>query len=175
MGMATSTQKLTLSNRASIQRFDIAAIYLTVLTNCIVTTLIIIYILRERRALAGLQVRSLDLSLYTGVVALVIESALPLAVAGLIFAALYISPHNDRQLSVLKARYLFAFLFYASCVSLAFAVDQMCLTLGIPVPRTSHHYLPCYHRSILGQSISQREKRSRGSSFDLSQLCPLHG
>ena len=81
-----------------------------------VTGLIIFYILRERRALSRLQVKPLDSKLYSGVVALMIESALPLSVTGVVFATLYANT-SDRLSLVPKVVMPFGFLFYALCVS----------------------------------------------------------
>ena len=84
------------------------------------------YLFRERRALAKLQVPSVHLKLYTGVMAILVESALPLSVAGVIFAALY-SVTTGRQgtqsqldpssLPLETTFTIFSFLFYAFCVS----------------------------------------------------------
>ncbi|KAJ2934017.1 hypothetical protein H1R20_g3079, partial [Candolleomyces eurysporus] len=106
----------TVPNMLKAQNLEIAAIYLTVLTNVMVTALIIFYILRERRALSRLQVKPLDLKLYTGVVALMIESALPLSIAGVVFAALYTTPIPDfDSMPILKAQTFVAFMFYVLC------------------------------------------------------------
>ena len=105
----------------------VAASYLTVLTNVMVTTTIGFYLFRERRALAKLQVPSIHLKLYTGVMAILVESALPLSLAGVIFATLYLVTTSrqgtQRQLDPssipLETTFtIFSFLFYAFCVSL---------------------------------------------------------
>lgn len=112
--MGSSTQKFTLAATRRLQDLEIAAIFLTVLTNFMVTALITFYIRRERRALSDLQISPLDMRLYTGAVALVVESALPLTVVGLAFATLLAArPLDDSKLLMLPL----SFLFYALCVS----------------------------------------------------------
>jgi hypothetical protein len=105
----------------SIQKLEIAAIYLTVSTNAMVSALIVFYILRERHAISRLQVKPLYSKLYTGVIALMIESALPLNVVGVVFATLYSLPTPISDLNstppILKTGVVFSFLFYGLCVS----------------------------------------------------------
>ncbi|KAJ2923940.1 hypothetical protein H1R20_g13145, partial [Candolleomyces eurysporus] len=62
-----------------------AATILTVVTNVIVTSMISVHLIRARRGLSKV-LPSRDLKLYTGVVALLLESALPLAIFGIMYA-----------------------------------------------------------------------------------------
>ncbi|RXW21397.1 hypothetical protein EST38_g4457 [Candolleomyces aberdarensis] len=68
-------------------KYSVASTLLTVSTNIIVTTLITIRLLRARRTLAKL-LPSADVRVYTGVVAILIESAAPLAIFGVITAVM---------------------------------------------------------------------------------------
>ncbi|RXW13158.1 hypothetical protein EST38_g12693, partial [Candolleomyces aberdarensis] len=58
---------------------------LTVSTNVMVTSMISFHLIRARRSLSKV-LPSRDLKLYTGVVALLLESALPLSIFGVIYA-----------------------------------------------------------------------------------------
>ncbi|KAJ2924158.1 hypothetical protein H1R20_g12937, partial [Candolleomyces eurysporus] len=64
-----------------------ASSLLTVSTNVVVTSLITFHLLRARRTLSKL-LPSKDMRLYTGIVAILIESALPVTIFGIIQAAL---------------------------------------------------------------------------------------
>jgi hypothetical protein len=66
--------------------YELARVFLTVLTNIMVTSLISFHLLTARRRLS--EVLGKDLDLYTGVVAILIESALPLSVFGVVYAAI---------------------------------------------------------------------------------------
>ncbi|KAJ2918874.1 hypothetical protein MD484_g1510, partial [Candolleomyces efflorescens] len=57
--------------------YELARVFLTVLTNLMVTSLISFYLIVARRELSKV-LPGKDLNLYTGVVAILIESALPL-------------------------------------------------------------------------------------------------
>ncbi|KAH6907481.1 hypothetical protein BKA70DRAFT_1283124 [Coprinopsis sp. MPI-PUGE-AT-0042] len=63
-----------------------AWIFLSVAVNCMVTGLISWRLFRIRKDLAGILSRE-DLRIYLGVVAILVESALPLALSGIVFAA----------------------------------------------------------------------------------------
>ena len=120
-GVGSNAQKITLANISSIQDLEIASVFLTVATNFMVTFLIIFYIHRERRALSDLQTAPLDTRLFTGPVALVVESALPLTVIGLAFIVLFIfttRPIGIREIKLAgHIQIPVSFLFYALCVS----------------------------------------------------------
>jgi phospholipid N-methyltransferase len=94
---------------------------LTVCTDIIVTTLIAVHLIRARRTLSKL-LPSSDMKLYTGVVAILIESALPLSVFGIIAGVL-------TQISLVRSvaasegfavcYHFFAGLFYWFCVGVS--------------------------------------------------------
>ncbi|KAJ2918816.1 hypothetical protein MD484_g1585, partial [Candolleomyces efflorescens] len=89
---------------------------LTVSTNIIVTGLIIFHLVRARRSLAKVLPSTETAKLYTGVVAILIESASPLCVLGIIAAAFEQSQDNappTRGFTV--GFYLFTGLFYSFC------------------------------------------------------------
>ncbi|KAJ2915383.1 hypothetical protein MD484_g5022, partial [Candolleomyces efflorescens] len=65
--------------------YEISRVFLTVATNLMVTTLIAFHLLRTRQSLAKL-LPTQDSRLYTGPMAILIESALPLTVFGLAYA-----------------------------------------------------------------------------------------
>ncbi|KAJ2926506.1 hypothetical protein H1R20_g10600, partial [Candolleomyces eurysporus] len=89
---------------------------LTVSTNIIVTTLITIHLLRARRALAKL-LPSADVRVYTGVIAILIESAAPPAVFGIATAIVnvlwYVTQHQSPGTVV--CAYVFETFFYSFC------------------------------------------------------------
>ncbi|KAJ2912979.1 hypothetical protein MD484_g7440, partial [Candolleomyces efflorescens] len=95
--------------------FEAARQLLTVSTNILVTALISFYLLRARSTLS-MVFSSKDLQLYTGVVAILIESALPLSVFGIITAAMGLSgvPKSNPE-HFLVAWYTFNALFFAFC------------------------------------------------------------
>ncbi|KAJ2913769.1 hypothetical protein MD484_g6656, partial [Candolleomyces efflorescens] len=93
-------------------RFFTAATFLTVSTNIIVTGLITFRLLHARKTLAAL-LPSSDVRLYTGVIAILIESATPLTICGIIQATL--KRLTLRTLPFVVGTYLFDFLFYSFC------------------------------------------------------------
>lgn len=109
---------LTRLGGTTTRKFAAASTLLTVTTNIIVTGLIAFRLLRARRTLAKV-LPSADLRLYTGVVAVLIESALPLSLFGIIAAILQQLDHNGYQVSegFLACNALFIGLFYIFCVS----------------------------------------------------------
>jgi hypothetical protein len=62
-----------------------ASTFLTVATNIVVTSLITFRLLRARRALVNV-LPAADVQVYTGVIAILIESAAPLAIFGIVSA-----------------------------------------------------------------------------------------
>jgi hypothetical protein len=114
------------------------SIILTVATNIFVTSLIAFRLLRARRKLADV-LPSADVSLYTGVMAILIESAAPLTVFGIVSAIMqqlssariYKSPEFYACGASLQA------LFYAFCVS-PDALRQK-LVVDISFKRDFHH------------------------------------
>ena len=91
---------------------------LTVSTNFIVTAFITFRLLRARRTLAKLLPLA-DARVYTGVIAILIESAAPLTVFGIIAAALQQSRSSPLRTTpgFIICTYLFDGLFYSFCVS----------------------------------------------------------
>jgi hypothetical protein len=96
---------------------------LTVTTNIMVTGLIVFRLLRARRTLSRL-LPSADLRPYTGVLALLIESALPLSLFGIISSTLQQKLTNASQETdgFLVCYALFTGLFYSFCVSSKYGV-----------------------------------------------------
>ena len=101
-------------------RYTSAVTILTVSTNVIVTSMISFHLIRARRGLSKV-LPSRDLKLYTGVVALLLESALPLAIFGIMYATVVLcSPGGTKgaQTAYLLFSYVASFLFYAFTVGL---------------------------------------------------------
>jgi hypothetical protein len=107
----------TSSNVAA--RSSAASAFLTVATNIVVTTFISFRLLRARQNLKRL-LPSVDMHVYTGVVAILIESAAPLTIFGIISAILQQLNSSMRYLTpgFFACSYLFDALFYSFCVSL---------------------------------------------------------
>ena len=118
------------------RHFTSAATLLTVLTNVIVTSMITFYLIRARRSLSQV-LPSKSLRLYTGVVTLLIESALPLTIFGIMFAIVTLWTPKDA--------YCYAvYLVLSSVSSLLFYAFTVCLPLIITfcwVLIPSHHRL----------------------------------
>jgi hypothetical protein len=95
-----------------------ASTFLTVSTNIIVTSFITFHLVLARRTLSKV-LPSADLQLYTGVIAILIESAEPLTVLGIIAAILqHLTGSRFRSSpGYFVCRYLFDGLFYSFCVS----------------------------------------------------------
>jgi hypothetical protein len=95
-----------------------ASTYLTVSTNIIVTSFITFRLLRARRTL-GEVLPSADMRVYTGVIAILVESAAPLAVFGIIAAITQQLGNSSRSTgpALFVCYYLFQGLFYSFCVS----------------------------------------------------------
>jgi hypothetical protein len=99
--------------------FETARTFLNVFTNIMVTGLISFYIFYARRFLAQV-LPAKDMQVYTGVLAILVESALPLSVFGIIYAALGaagVPKTNEAAASYLVFWYLFSALFFSFCVS----------------------------------------------------------
>ncbi|RXW12436.1 hypothetical protein EST38_g13420 [Candolleomyces aberdarensis] len=95
----------------------VASTLLTVSTNIIVTTLITIRLLRARRTLAKL-LPSADVRVYTGVIAILIESAAPLAIFGIMAAVAAVGVYYIQRKSSegsMVCLYVFQGLFYSFC------------------------------------------------------------
>jgi hypothetical protein len=98
----------------------VASTFLTVSTNVIVTGLITFRLLLARRDLVKV-LPSADVRVYTGVIAIPIESAAPLTIFGVIAATLQQLGGSSSTLSSSPGSYVFANLcqglFYCFCVS----------------------------------------------------------
>jgi hypothetical protein len=99
---------------------------LTVSTNLLITALISFYLLNERRKLSHL-LPSRELQIYSGVVAILVESALPLTAFGIVYAAVVVvdpsqgpggdTKANERYAANFTLLDIFGYLFYAFTVS----------------------------------------------------------
>ncbi|KAJ2930406.1 hypothetical protein H1R20_g6735, partial [Candolleomyces eurysporus] len=94
-----------------------AWVFLSVLTNVMVTALISFQLLHTRRIMLKLlPSASSDLNIYTGAVAILIESALPLSLFGLVYASIVVATprrSTNAYASYLSAFNTFSCLFYA--------------------------------------------------------------
>ena len=110
---------LGLPNDTFNDNFGAASTFLTISTNVLLTFLISFHLIRSRRTLAQL-LPSQDLRLYTGVVAILIESALPLTFFGILYAAIMVyKPQRtmSQYIFIDVATNLSSFLFDAFVVS----------------------------------------------------------
>jgi hypothetical protein len=135
-------------------KYTIANNLLTVSTNVTVTTLITFHVLRARRTLAKILPLQ-NIRLYMGVVAILIESALPPSIFGIITAAL--SLHRDALAippseGLLICYETFAALFYIFCVSPSLQVVFLQRSLVDSPPSdtlTPNDHLPHHYRPLL--------------------------
>ena len=101
-------------------RYSAASTFLTVSTNVVVTSLITFRLLIARRNLSKLMPTA-DARLYTGVISILIESAAPLTVFGIIGAILQQVDAYDTRIQKSPAYFVclnvFVGLFYSFCVS----------------------------------------------------------
>ena len=102
--------------------YAMARAFLTVSTNIMVTGLISFQLLQARRSLS-IALPSADLKHYTSVVAIIIDSAAPLTVSGIIYAAVVASYQKASSVRssalghYVAALNISAVFFYAFCVS----------------------------------------------------------
>ncbi|KAJ2928346.1 hypothetical protein H1R20_g8754, partial [Candolleomyces eurysporus] len=104
--------------------YESAYAFLTVSTNLLITSLISFYLLNERRKFFAF-LPPKELKMYTGVVAVLIESGLPLTIFGIVYAASLVvdpakgSPEgaNERYAANFVMFDIFGYLFYAFTVS----------------------------------------------------------
>jgi hypothetical protein len=136
------------------RKYGIANILLTVSTNVTVTTLITFHVLRARRTLAKILPLQ-DIRLYTGVVAILVESALPPSVFGIVTAALML--YNEAlpvppSEAFMISYYTVTALFYIFCVSPSLQVIflQRSLVDSLPLDtRTARNHISCHNRSLI--------------------------
>jgi hypothetical protein len=103
---------------SDVPKFSAASTFLTVSTNILVTAFIAFRLIRARKSLAKLM-PSADARLYTGVLAILVESAAPLTLFGIVSAALqqFYAYRQPRTPGFYVAGYFFDGIFYAFCVS----------------------------------------------------------
>lgn len=101
---------------------------LTVSTNVIVTSVITFRLVRARRAISKLQVLPPnDTRLYTGPVAILVESALPLSIFGVmavVWTVFLTHPAYEQSEGIWVCFFLFHGLFYSFCVSSTLQLSQ---------------------------------------------------
>ncbi|RXW20457.1 hypothetical protein EST38_g5391 [Candolleomyces aberdarensis] len=99
-------------------RYSVASTLLIVSTNIIVTALIVFRLLRARQNLTKL-LPSADVGVYTGVIAMLIESAAPPAIFGIIVAAITLGrvsgALSNSSEGTVVCSVLFVGLFYSFC------------------------------------------------------------
>lgn len=91
-------------------------VFLNVATNTLVTGLISFRLITSRKELARV-LPSKDLNLYTGIVAMLIESVLPLTIAGLVYASVLVSKPESPTVASEVTNNLFSFIYYSLMVS----------------------------------------------------------
>lgn len=152
--------------------YDAAWTFLVVSTNAMITALISFYLVTSRRSISKMLQHSQHgfgsggkrdhhLEDYTGVVAILIESVLPLTVVGLVYAALAVAqPVKETTQAYIAydvTLNVFGYLFLAFSVSLVVFkyVAYRLLTTGLALgPFTAYDYLSSDHRSVLGSKAS---------------------
>ncbi|KAJ2913709.1 hypothetical protein MD484_g6701, partial [Candolleomyces efflorescens] len=107
------TQTFLINDKLSAPLFS-ACIFLTVSTNIIVTALITFRLLRARRALEKV-LPSADMRVYTSVIAILVESAAPLTIIGIVTAIVQQWASAPRTLAFHVCNMLFQGLFYIFC------------------------------------------------------------
>ncbi|KAJ2936544.1 hypothetical protein H1R20_g548, partial [Candolleomyces eurysporus] len=110
---------IDITHRGRDTAYESARTFLTASTNVMVTALISGYLIHARRNLSQL-LPSNDMRLYTGVVAILIESALPLSIFGIIYASIGVVAELPEPTSAASsftvAYYTFGSLFYCFSV-----------------------------------------------------------
>lgn len=100
-------------------KHEAAWIFLNVATNVMVTVLISFHLLVARHTWSDF-LPSKRLSLYNGVISILIESALPLSLFGLVYASLLVAKTQEttRGIAMFQStQTVFSFLYYAFTVS----------------------------------------------------------
>ena len=122
-------------------RYVSAYILLTATINVIVTTLIVTRILRARNSVADVSRRK-DIQRYTGVASILIESALPLSVSGVVAGGVTVGLINTTQeptTGLVSSYYIFVCLFFAFCVSGIPELLSFPNADNVTIYRRSHH------------------------------------
>ena len=120
LGILSFVPVATGANHNVNSKHEAAWIFMNVATNIMVTSLISFHLLITRSSLSQI-IPSKQLTLYHGVVAILIESALPLSVFGVIYASMLVGTVQEETKSLAmfdSARTVFSFLYYAFTVSL---------------------------------------------------------
>lgn len=157
LGILSFVPVATGSSHNVNSKHEAAWIFMNVATNVMVTALISFHLLITRSSLSQI-IPSKQLTLYHGVVAILIESALPLSVFGVIYASMLVGTVQEETKSLAmfdSARTVFSFLYYAFTVSLrlpCYSASE--LTLVDPGYCTSSHHFPNHDQPILGEDAS---------------------
>jgi hypothetical protein len=135
VGLFLSSAYQPVSNAA--YSASIASTILTMSTNIVVTSLITFRLLHACRALAKV-LPSANLRVYDGVIAILVESAAPLTISGIIAAVM--GPQTSMSPGFYACKSLFSGLFYSFCVSSNNPLaDQMQCFLTSLLKRRSLH------------------------------------
>lgn len=148
-------------------RYITAATSLTIATNIFVTSIITYRLLHARRRLSKV-CPSQDMQHYTGVVAILIESAAPLTIFGIPTAIL--DTVGRRGATNHREKYIIAYmtlssLFVAFCVSaskfLPISKDTFESPSFFPEPFATYDHFPGDDRSVLDQVSASSGRRER--------------
>ena len=138
--------------------FGVPWAVLSVSLNVTITTFIVYQLLRVRSQLAGILPDD-ALQTYTGICAILVESALPFSVLGIVFAVTY-----GMHLPVGPA---FLFVWAAFCVSTWVGTHiPNWLTASFSGTRSSIHHLPCCCRQVLDKRLDWEDEKG----YDLSSF-----
>ena len=156
LGILSFVPVATGANHNVNSQHEAAWIFMNVATNIMITALISFHLLITRSSLSQI-IPSKQLTLYHGVVAILIESALPLSVFGVIYASMLVGTVQEETKSLAmfdSARTVFSFLYYAFTVSLHLLPSYPKLNLVDPGYCTPPHHLPNHDQPILGKGAS---------------------
>lgn len=160
------------ANNSPLARYNAttlsAWVILSVSFNCLATLLILYRLYRTRRRVRAL-ISAKDLSVYLGVAAILIESALPLSIAGIVFAAVNFIPNQSVPVRVI------------STISnvLWFAANESFIVFYLYISMSSRPFLQALSpqmiifRVTMGRSWSNRgsiDRVTRTKSLDLPDM-----
>jgi hypothetical protein len=151
-----------------------ASTLLTVTANVILTSLIAFHLIRARRRLSKL-LPSGDRHFYTGILAILVESALPLTLFGVITAVMQQTSRirSSQTAGFYVCDTLFTGLFYSFCVGLDFQVSYQHYInqlFSLLVALTAHDHFPSYDWPLIHQ-VSNSQRRSPISAL---AVCPTN-
>lgn len=112
-------------------------VFLNVATNTLVTGLISFRLITSRKELARV-LPSKDLNLYTGIVAMLIESVLPLTIAGLVYASVLVSKPESPTVASEVTNNLFSFIYYS-----LMGLSPHIIIFRVTTNRSWTHTAPC--------------------------------